>query len=185
MNKIILWMQSSLDGFTEGPNGEFDWPVVGPDLTAHFVSRLGAAGMFLYGRKVYEGMAAYWPTADADPNSDGNHVAFSKLWKPMPKAVFSRSLTSAEWNTTVLKDIEKVRELQQTASGDLVFFGGSEVAGQLVQAGLIDEYQIFIHPVVLGGGARLLPAPSDRHDVSLVDTRLFGETVNLHYARRR
>jgi dihydrofolate reductase len=182
MGKLTLWMQSSLDGYTAGPNGEFDWPVVKKDLTEYFLRRLDGSAMFLYGRKVYDGMAAYWPTAGEDPSSDSFHVAFSKLWKATPKAVLSRSLTAAEWDTTVLAGIEQVRELKSRTAGDVVFFGGSDVAGQLIAADLIDEFQIFVHPVVLGGGAPLFPGLTDRRRVSLVDVQSFGHVVSLRHA---
>ncbi|MGI8870228.1 MAG: dihydrofolate reductase family protein [Mycobacteriales bacterium] len=86
-NKIIVWMQSSLDGFTCGPNGEFDWPMVGDELHTYFVTTLRHAGLFVYGRTVFETMAAYWPIADTLPDSTPNQVAYAQIWRPMPKAV--------------------------------------------------------------------------------------------------
>jgi dihydrofolate reductase len=186
MTKIVLWMQASLDGRAAGPNGEFDWPVVRDELQGHFVDVLRGAGMFLYGRRVYEGMAAYWPTADTDPSSSQLSVAFANVWKPMPKAVFSCTLPSAEWNTTILRDVEDVRRLRESATGDLVLFGGSEVVASFVGRDLIDEFQIFVHPTVLGGGAPLFPGLAQRQGVRLIESRAYDSAVvGLRYARTR
>lgn len=184
MGKLILWMQSSLDGFTCGPKGEFDWPVVKPDLTAFFMSELSGAAVFAYGRTVYEGMAAFWPTADegAEPDSEDYLVQYSRLWKAMPKVVISRSLTSADWDTDVFSDIEQVRAVKERVDGDIYYFGGSEVGGQLIAAGLMDEFQTFVHPVVLGGGAPLFPVADERLPVRLIESRTFGQVVSLRYA---
>jgi dihydrofolate reductase len=185
-NKIVVWMQMSLDGRVQGPNGEFDWPLIGDELHTHFVDTLREAGMFLYGRRVYEMMAGYWPTADRDPRSTPNQVAYSKIWKPMPKLVFSRSLSTAAWNATVVDDVERVRDHAAPAAGDLYLFGGAEVVSEFTRRDLVDEYRIFVHPVLLGGGTPLFASVPERHGMSLVGTRTFdGTVVGLHYARVR
>jgi dihydrofolate reductase len=109
-NKITVWMQSSLDGFTTGPDGEFDWLDIGDEAHNHFVTTLRDAGLFAYGRTAFEMMASYWPIADTLPDSTPNQVASSQIWKPMPKAVLSRTLTHADWNATVVADAAGVRE---------------------------------------------------------------------------
>lgn len=186
-NKIIVWMQVSLDGRTQGPNGEFDWPDVGPELNAHFVDTLRDAGMFLYGRKVFDMMAGFWPIAEDLPDSTPLQRGYSKIWKPMPKLVFSRSLDTADWNSTVLGDIDdRIADHRTSANGDLYLFGGSEVVGEFARRDLIDEYQLFVHPVVLGGGAPLFPELQQRQDMSLIETKVFDGRVNgLRYARSR
>lgn len=185
-NKIIVWMQSSLDGFTCGPNGEFDWPQVGDELHTHFVDTLREAGLFIYGRTVFEMMAGYWPIADTLPDSTPNQVAYARIWRPMPKAVLSRTLTAADWNCTVLADPAAVRALADAATGDAYLFGGSQTVAALAQADLIDEYQIFVHPVVLGGGAAFFPPLAERQAMKLVESRTFdGRVAALRYARAR
>lgn len=185
-NKVVVWMQMSLDGRTQGPNGEFDWPILGDELHTHFVDTLRDAGTFLYGRRVYEIMAAYWPTADEDPESTHNQAEYSKIWKPMPKLVFSRSLRTTAWNTTVLDEVERVRDHIPAADGDLYLFGGAEVVSEFASRDLIDEYQVFVHPVVLGGGTPLFPELAQRQGMSLVQARTFDDTVaGLRYARAR
>ena len=186
MNKVVLWMQSSIDGRTAGPDDEFDWPVVKEELQGSFVEELRNAGMFLYGRRVYNGMAAFWPTADADPDAHRFQAEFARLWRPMPKAVFSRTLTSAEWNTTVVADVQQVKALREQADGDLVLFGGSDVVASFVAHDLIDEYQIFVHPVALGGGSRLFPTFAERLPMSLVSARSYDDAVvSMRYVRDR
>jgi dihydrofolate reductase len=186
-NKITVWMQMSLDGRTEGPNGEFDWPAIRGEVHAHFVDTLRDAGMFLYGRRVYEMMAAYWPTADESPASTPAQAQYSKIWKPMPKLVFSRSLDTTDWNTTVLRDVDAdVEQHVRKADGDAYLFGGAETVSAFAARDLIDEYQVFVHPVVLGGGTPLFPALPDRQKMTLVGTRTFDDTVvGLRYARAR
>lgn len=185
-NKIIVWMQVSLDGKASGPGGAFDWPLVQGDLWTHFVEGLRGAGQFCYGASVYQQMAAYWPTADEEPDADPRQIAYSKLWKPMPKLVFSRTLTTSDWNTTVSADVDMIRDYASKADGHTYVFGGPTIVGDLIGRDLIDEYQLFVHPVVLGGGAPLFPALDDRQPVELVESRVYdGRVVSMHYARRR
>jgi dihydrofolate reductase len=184
--KIIVWMQSSLDGYTAGPNGEFDWPEIGDEIHTHFVTTLRDAGLFVYGRTVFEMMASYWPIADTLPDSTPNQVAYSQIWKPMPKAVLSRTLTEAGWNATIVNEPAEIRELADSTSGDTYVFGGSKTVAALAKADLIDEYQMFIHPVVLGGGTPLFPSPIERQSMKLVESRTFdGRVAGLRYARDR
>jgi dihydrofolate reductase len=187
MSKIVVWMQVSLDGKTQGPDGEFDWPVVKDELNGYFVDQLRSAGMFLYGRKVYEMMAYFWPSADQDPGSSPNQVAYSRIWKPMPKLVFSSALRDAQWNTTVLDGVDqRVRDHRDAARGDLYLFGGSRIVGEFARQDLVDEYQVFVHPVALGGGSPLFPSPAERQGFSLRESRVFDDTVaGLRYARAR
>lgn len=186
-NKVVVWMQMSLDGQTQGPHGEFDWAFVREELHGFIVETLRDAGMFLYGRRVYEIMATFWPTADQDPNSNQFQVAYSKLWKPMPKLVFSRTLETSDWNTTVARKVERtVIDEAHADGGDLYLFGGAEVVAAFAQHDLVDEYQIFVHPVVLGGGTPLFPQLAGRQQMRLVETRVFDDTVvGLRYSRKR
>lgn len=185
-NKIIVWVQVSLDGRASGPNGAFDWPVVGPELSRYFLDGLRGAGLFCYGAAVYRGMAAYWPTADQQPGADDYQIAYAQLWKPMPKLVFSRTMDSAEWNTTVSADVATIRETASQADGDSYVFGGPSVVGELARRDLIDEYQLFVHPVILGEGAPLFPSLTDRQQVRLVDSRTYDDSViGMRYVRQR
>jgi dihydrofolate reductase len=180
MRKIILMMSVSLDGFIEGPNREIDWHLVDDELHDHFNEQLSTMGAFLSGRVTYELMAGFWPTADADPSSTRPMVEFARIWRDMPKIVYSRTLERAGWNTTVVRDVvpHEVMELKAQPGGDMVL-GGADLAAAFMRHDLIDEYRIYIHPVVIGGGKPLFPPSDTRIDLQLTETRTFGNGVVL------
>jgi len=185
MRKIILMMSVSVDGFIEGPNGEFDWPSPGDELLNHFDELLGGMGAFLHGRIVYGLMAAYWPTADSNPDCTPHVARFARIWREMPKIVFSRTLERAEWNTTVAREVvpEQIRELQARPGGDMVV-GGANLGAAFMQHDLIDEYRIYVHPTVIGGGRPLFRPSAQRITLRLAQTRTFDNgVVLLHYER--
>ncbi|WP_166677977.1 dihydrofolate reductase family protein [Kribbella kalugense] len=185
-NRIVVSVQVSLDGRTAGSGGELDWFVVQDELHEHFVTEHSKAGMFLYGRRTYEGMAGYWPTADEDPANDQWLVKYSKLWKSMPKAVFSKTMQYAEWDTTVLPDLESLAGPRERTSGDLYLVGSGEVITEFARHDLIDEYQLYVHPVALGAGPSLLEDISKRQGLTLADTQTFDHAVvKLTYRRIR
>jgi dihydrofolate reductase len=156
MRKIIVMMSVSLDGFIEGLDRELDWHMVDDELHSHFNEQLSAMGAFLNGRITYELMAGFWPTADTDPSSTGPMVEFARIWRDMPKMVFSRTLERADWNTTVIRDVvaEDVMELKAQPGGDLAL-GGADLAAAFMRHDLIDEYRLYVHPIVIGRGKPL------------------------------
>ena len=188
MRKVILTMSVSLDGFIEGPNREIDWHMVDDELHSHFNEWLAAMGAFLSGRVTYELMAEFWPTADSDPSSTGPMVEFARIWRDMPKIVYSTTLEHADWNTTVVRDVvpEEVMALKAQPGGDLAL-GGADLAAAFMRHDLIDEYRIYVHPIVIGGGKPLFPPSSGVEVVlRLVETRAFGNgVVLLRYSRQR
>jgi dihydrofolate reductase len=185
MRKIIFMMSVSVDGFMEGPDRELDWHLVDDELHRHFNEELGAMGGFLEGRVSHELMAGFWPTADADPTSTGPVVEFAGIWRDMPKIVFSRTLERADWNTTVVRDVvaEEIMELKARPGGDLVL-GGADLAAAFMRLDLIDEYRIYVHPIVIGEGKPMF-ASDARINLRLAETRTFGNgVVLLRYERR-
>jgi len=180
MRKIISMMSVSLDGFIEGPNRELDWHMVDDELHTHFNEVLGAMGAFLSGRVTYELMAGFWPTAETDPSSTGPMIEFARIWRDMPKVVFSRTLKRADWNTTVARDVvaDDVRELKAKFGGDLAL-GGADIAAAFMRQNLIDEYRLYVHPVVIGRGKPLFHASDTRIKLQLDETRVFGNGVVL------
>jgi dihydrofolate reductase len=185
MRKIILMMSVSLDGFIEGPRREIDWHCVDDELHRHFNDQLRTMGAFLNGRVMYELMAAFWPTADRDAPSDGPVAEFAGIWRDMPKLVFSRTLQRADWNATIVRDVvvEDVLKLKAQPGGDLLL-GGSGIAAPFMQHDLIDEYRIYVHPIVLGRGKPLFPTPAARIPLRLAESRTFGNgVVLLRYER--
>ena len=185
MRKIIFMMSVSLDGFFEGPDRELDWQLVDVELHQHFNEWLATAGAFLDGRVTYELMAAHWPTADQDPGASAPVIEFARIWRDMPKIVFSRALEQAGWNTTIVRELvpEQIAELKARPGGDLVI-GGSVLASAFWAHDLIDELRLYVQPVLLGRG-RLLFQPSDaKLSFRLAEVRPFASgVVLLRYER--
>ena len=183
MRKIIYWVHTSVDGFIDGPNGEFDWPVMGPELSAYSEGLDKRVDTLLFGRAVWQWMVQFWP--NAEQMSDDPHVAkFAPFWRETPKIVFSRSYEGDDWTSQVIGDnlAEEVATLKARDGGDLLLTGGIGAAAALTELGLIDEYHVATHPVVLGGGRKLFAEPTARLNLRLVESRtLDGNVVVSHY----
>jgi dihydrofolate reductase len=185
MRKIILWMSVSLDGFIEGPNREIDWPLVDDELHSHVNDLLAGMGAFLHGRVMYELMAGVWPTADTDPSSTPPMKEFARIWLGMPKIVYSRTLEQAGWKTTIVREVvpEEVMALKAMPGGDMVL-GGATIAAAFMQLDLIDEYRLYVHPVIIGRGRPLFPPSDTRINLHLAETHTFTNgVVLLRYQR--
>ncbi|RNL51803.1 dihydrofolate reductase [Arthrobacter oryzae] len=173
-------MSVSLDGFFEGPGRDISWSLVDDELHRHFNEQCRAMGAFMHGRVTHELMADFWPTADQDPDNSAPMVEFAGIWRDMPKFVFSRTLTQAGWNATVIDDVvpEHIAELKAQPGGD-IGLGGANLAAAFMRHGLVDEFRIYVHPVVLGQGRPLFEAPDVRMNLRLEETRTFGNGVVL------
>ncbi|TPQ17655.1 dihydrofolate reductase family protein [Streptomyces sporangiiformans] len=187
MRKIVLSMSVSLDGFFEGPNRELDWHMVDDELHRHFNERSKAMSGFLTGRVMHELMAGFWPTADQDPASPEPEREFAAIWRDMPKIVYSRTLDlgHTDWNTTVVREVvpEEVRALKDQPGGDLGI-GGAELAAEFRRHDLIDEYLLYVTPVVLGRGRPLFPDTGATTRLRPTETHTFGNgVVLLRYER--
>jgi dihydrofolate reductase len=183
MAKLIYTGISSLDGYIADENGKFEWGE--PDEEVHaFVNDLERPiGTYLYGRRLYEVMA-YWDTADTVPGQPEVALDYARLWQAAEKVVYSTSLTGTTTARTRLErtfDPQAVRAMKESADRDLSV-GGPTLAAHALRAGLVDEIQIFVAPVVVGGGTPLLPK-GVRFDVDLLDERRFG--AGFTYARYR
>ncbi|MFI6938731.1 dihydrofolate reductase family protein [Streptomyces sp. NPDC050418] len=180
MRKIILALSVSLDGFFEGPDGGLDWHLVDEELHQHFNDELRTMSAFLDGRVDFEMMSAYWPTADEDPEASPAEAEFAGIWREMPKYVFSRTLAKADWNATLMREVdpEEINALKAQPGGDMVV-GGATLAAEFRRLGLIDAYHLYVHPVVLGAGRPLFPATGVRSDLRLKETRAFKNGVVL------
>lgn len=169
MSKLVLQMQYSLDGFVCGPNGEVEWAVPGIDreCTDWIVERISTAGAHLMGSVTYGDMAAHWPTS-TEP--------YAEPMNSIPKIVFSRTLKEAPWGETriVSGDLaDEIARLKQESGKDLLAHGGARFAQSLARTGLIDEYRLIVHPVVLGSGLRLFPEGGGPVRLKLVDATTF------------
>jgi dihydrofolate reductase len=183
MRKIIYWVHASIDGFVDGPDGEFDWPVMGPELSAYSETLDRRADTLLFGRPVWQMMVGFWPNAEA--MSDDPHVAaFAPFWRATPKIVFSRSYPGDEWTDRVIRgDLHtEVTALKAQAGADLLLTGGANLAAALTELGLVDEYHIAVHPVVLGGGRKLFAEPKHRLNLHAVQSHVLdGQVVVTSY----
>jgi dihydrofolate reductase len=176
-------MSISLDGFIEGPQRQIDWHRVDEELHQHFNDTLRRMAAFLEGRRTYELMAGFWPTADADPEATPSVVDFARIWRDTPKVVYSRTLQSADSNTTIRRDID-ADEVRELASHGDVAVGGAGLITAFRERDLVDEYRVYVHPVLIGRGTRLFPDSDAGSDLRLVDSHVFGNgVVLLHYAR--
>jgi dihydrofolate reductase len=155
MRKLFAFMVTTLDGYYEGQNQEFDWPNVDDAFLDFSVNQLREVGVLLFGRVTYEGMAAYWPSDDARKNAP----EVADLMNSIPKLVFSTTLTEARWQNTTLvtDDVEAtVSSLKDKPGGDLAVFGSSRLTVGLIGHGLVDELRVMVNPVLLGVGHSLL-----------------------------
>ena len=180
MGKLIYLLNVSLDGFIETPDHSLDWAIVDEELHTWFNDQMRTLDATLYGRRLYELMAAYWPTGEDDPSATDAMREFSRIWKPMPKIVFSSSLEHVEHNARLVRgDVATVLEdLRREFDGDLDV-GGPNLAGQFVRRGLVDEYRLAVHPVVLGAGTPFWPELDAPLRVRLVESRTFESGVEL------
>jgi dihydrofolate reductase len=182
VRRIVVPMSVSLDGYMAGPGGELDWHLVDDELHRHFNEELRGMSAFLDGRVSYELMAGVWPTADADPSSTGPMREFAAIWRDMPKIVFSRTLEpeALGWNTTLCRTVDagEIRALKERPGGDMAL-GGARIAAAFRELGLIDEYRLYVHPVLLGRGRPLFSPADRRAGLRLVETRTFGNGVVL------
>jgi dihydrofolate reductase len=172
MSKVVSFMVVTLDGFVEGPNGEFDWPNVDEEFNEFAVAQLGEIGTLLFGRVGYEGMASYWPT----PQAQQDDPLVAGLMNDMPKVVFSATLDKADWsNTTLVRDdaAATVARLKQQPGQALALFGSPNLTVSLINAGLVDEIRVMVNPILLGDGRSLFNALDHRVGLTHLDTRTF------------
>ncbi|GAA3975135.1 dihydrofolate reductase family protein [Streptomyces plumbiresistens] len=182
MRKIVLVSAVSLDGYMEGPDRDISWHRADPaeEVHRHFNELLPRLGAILYGRVTYEAMTAFWPTADSDPEATEATVEFARVWRDIPKIVYSRTLEHAGWNTTVAREVvpEEVRALKGQPGGDLLL-SGADLAAAFLRHDLVDEFRVFVHPALVGAGKPLFPAPGTPASLRFIDSHTFGNGVVL------
>jgi dihydrofolate reductase len=176
----------SLDGYVEDATGTFEWAAPDEDVHAFVNDLERPVGTYLYGRRMFETMV-FWESPPDLAEEPPVVQDFAAIWQSADKIVYSRTLEMVTSSRTRIErdfDPEAVRQLKATAARDLTV-GGPELATQAVEAGLVDEYQLFLVPVVVGGGKRALPDKSVRVDLELLDERRFRDgTVYLRYRTR-
>jgi dihydrofolate reductase len=180
---LIYSMQVSLDGFIADPDGKFDWSRPGEELHRFHNEQTRELDAHLLGRRLYETMV-YWETASQEPPTPEHAIEFARLWKRLPKIVFSRTLDSVEGDARLFRGnvAEEVAELKAQSGKDIAV-GGAGLAATCIELGLVDEYRTFVYPIVLGGGTPHLPPLDERIGLQLVETRSFP--CGVVYLRHR
>ena len=183
MRRVTYAMGVSLDGYIVGPDGSFDWTTPDPDVFRFWIEDIRAVDVHLLGRRLYETML-YWETAEQNGSLDEAELEWVGLWNPLPKVVFSTTLTAVEGNARLVSgDVAgEIRRLQAEPGDGEIAIGGATLAAQAAAAGLIDEYRAMVHPVLVGGGIPFFPRSEQRVDLELLETRTFNSKfVYLRY----
>jgi dihydrofolate reductase len=177
MRKVIYSMGVSLDGFIAGPDGEIDWSAPDEELHRFHNQQAREIGTHFCGRRLYETML-YWETVEEDPSAGEIELEFAQIWRAIPKVVFSSMLEQVEGNARLAGDgvAEEVVKLKEQPGKDLAV-GGAGLAASLIELGLVDEYRLFISPVILGAGTPYFPPLDKRADLELIESHTFGSRV--------
>jgi dihydrofolate reductase len=183
--KLTFSMGVSLDGFIAGPGGEIDWGAPDDERHRFHNEEVREVGTQLCGRRLYEEML-FWETAE-DASLGPVQLEFAQIWRATPKVVFSSTLDRVVGNATLAPrgDLASVVTSlkDEPGEGDLAV-GGAGLAAACISLGLVDEFRLFVSPVVLGGGTPYFPTLDARIELELVETRTFGSrVVYLRYAR--
>ncbi|HEX9043744.1 MAG TPA: dihydrofolate reductase family protein [Candidatus Limnocylindrales bacterium] len=178
MRSVTYSMGISLDGYIVGPDGTFDWTQPDKDVFRFWIDEIRGIGVHLMGRRLYETML-YWETAEQDQSLDADELEWAALWKPLPKVVFSTTLTAVQGNARlaaggIAEEIERLRA--QPGDGEIAI-GGATLAAEAAELDLIDEYRVIVYPVLVGGGIPYFPRHERRVDLELVETRTFSSKV--------
>jgi dihydrofolate reductase len=187
MRSVTYSMNVSLDGYIVGPDGDFDWTASDEEVFRFVTDEIREVGVHLLGRRLYETML-YWETADQDPSLDDSRLEWAAIWKPLPKVVFSTTLSAVQGNAHLAsgglaEEIERLRA--EPGEGDIAI-GGATLAAEAAALGLIDEYRPRVCPVLVGGGIPFFPQHERRVDLELVETRTFSSgVVYLRYRMAR
>lgn len=183
VGKLIYGFNVSVDGYIADARDNIDWSDPSEELHQYWNDFARETALSFYGRRLYEQMSAYWPTADKDPDATPLTVDFAQIWRDMPKVVFSRTLESVDWNSRLERGdpVEVVTKLKAETDGTLEV-AGATLAAPIVQAGLVDEFRVVVAPVAVGGGKPFFPTLPSWISLRLLENRTFpGGTVLLRY----
>ena len=184
MRKLVLFMHTSLDGKVAGPNGEMNWIKVDEEIFEYAGDRTSASDTALYGRVTWQMMEGYWPTAADKPNPSKHDIEHSAWYKKVHKVILSRTLKGELVNTTIINEnlAESINAIKRQSGKEIIIFGSPSAAQALMQEDLIDEYWLFVNPIVLGEGVPLFP--NHPAQLQLVKTHAFSSgVVCLHYKK--
>ncbi|MEV6229712.1 dihydrofolate reductase family protein [Saccharopolyspora shandongensis] len=187
MRKLIYGMNLSLDGYIAAAGGDLGWGGPSDELFQWWLEQEQAIDLFLYGRRLWETMSSYWPTGDQQPGATPAEIEFARNWRDTPKVLFSSTtIDKVDWNTRIVTG-DAIAEITRLKAGDggPMRVGGAMLAGAAMRAGLVDEYEIVTHPVLVGGGTPFFTMLDSWVNLNLVETRAFpGGVVLTRYERR-
>jgi dihydrofolate reductase len=177
-------MGVSLDGYITDASGGIQWTAPDDEVFRFSIEEIRGVAVHLLGRRLYDTML-YWETADEDPALDDAMREWTALWKPLPKIVFSTTLTSAQGNARLASGglAEEIAQLRAEPGDGEIAIGGATLAAEAASLGLIDEYRTRVYPVLLGGGTPYFPPQRDQVDLELVETSTFTSGV-VHHRHR-
>jgi dihydrofolate reductase len=180
VRRLSYAMNVSLDGYVAAPGDDLGWSVPSDELFQWWSDRVAATGTALYGRRLWEAMSAHWPTADQQPGVTPAHAEYARRWRAMPKVVFSSTLTSVEGNTRLVTGdaVAEIARLKAEDGGPMDVVGAT-LAAAVMRAGLVDEYVLVTHPVLVGGGTPFFTSLDHWVDLRLVETRAFPDGLLL------
>jgi dihydrofolate reductase len=184
MGTLIYGMNVSVDGYIADARGDFGWSDPDDELHRYWNDATREVALSLYGRRLYDLMSGFWPTAAKDPDATPVIVDYADAWLSMPKVVFSQTLESVDWNSRLERgDAVEVATRLKAETDGVLEVAGATLASALVRAGLVDEYRLLVHPVIVGGGTPFLPSLPSWVSLRPVENRTFpGGAVLLRYA---
>ena len=187
MRNLVYFMHSSLDGFVAGINGEMNWITVDDEIFDFVTTMTDHADTALYGRVTYQMMEAYWPTAGEKPNASKHDKEHSIWYNNVSKVVLSKTINETGLkNTKVIRDnlLENINNLKQQSGKNILIFGSPRASHSLLNIGLIDEYWIFVNPILLGQGIPLFKNVPELIKLRLLESKTFTSgVVALHYRK--
>lgn len=187
MRKIIAFLQTSVDDFIEGPNGELDWAMAEDEETwRELDDTLNSVDTFILGRGMYPAYEQHWLALLANPTGTKNENAYARRADKIPHIVRSKTLDKVAWKTTrIVRDVEEIRAMKQQPGKDMLTFGGATLISSLMNLDLIDEVRLMINPIILGGGKGLFKDVKKPHTMKLVRAKtLKSGKVGLTYSAR-
>jgi dihydrofolate reductase len=188
MGKLTLFMHVSLDGYAAGINGEMDWIHVDDEIFGYGSERIYATDTALYGRKTYQLIESYWPTAAEEPNPTKHTVEHSRWYKQAKKVVLSKTMEDKNIsNTQVISNnlVEEIKKLKQRTEKEILLFGSPTAGHSLIAENLIDNYWLNINPIILGKGIPVFKDLKTTTNLSLITSKVFSSgVVCLYYGKK-
>ena len=178
MRRVTYSMSMSLDGYIVGPDGDFNWTAPVEEVFRFWIDEIRDVGVHVMGRRLYETML-YWETAEQEQSLDEAELEWAALWKPLPKVVFSTTLSAVKGNARLASGglAEEIERLRAEPVESEIAIGGATLAAEAAALDLIDEYRVMVYPVLVGGGIPYFPRRERRVDLDLVETRAYGSRV--------